>query len=111
MTTSIQQSIFLQNFAKLILWTFSQGWVVTAGELFRCQEMQDIYLQKGLTKTSHSKHQDKMAGDLNLFVNGVYQSNREAYKPLAQYWKSLNPDNKAGYDWGWDANHFEYNPK
>ena len=110
MSTSSQQALFLQNFAKLILWVFDQGWTVTAGELLRTPEMQEIYLKKGLTKVAHSKHQDKMAGDLNLFIDGVYQSGREAYKPLAIYWKTLNPGNNAGYDWGWDANHFEFSP-
>ncbi|QEE51038.1 M15 family metallopeptidase [Flavobacterium alkalisoli] len=105
-----KQSIFLKNVALLILWAYENGYELTAGELLRTEEQQQIYLKKGLTKTTHSRHQDKLAIDLNLFVNGVYQSQREPYKPLAEKWKSLHPDNVAGYDWGWDANHFEMKP-
>ena len=102
-----KQSIFLKNFALLILWAFENGYEVTAGELFRTEEQHQINLQKGLSKAKRSKHQDRLAGDLNLFIGGKYQTTREPYRPLAEYWKSLHPDNVAGYDWGWDANHFE----
>jgi hypothetical protein len=102
-----RQSKFLKNFAKLILWAFENGYEVTAGELFRTDEQHAINVKKGLSKAARSKHQDRLAGDLNLFINGKYQTTREPYKPLADYWKSLDPNNVAGYDWGWDANHFE----
>lgn len=102
-----KQNLFLKNFALLILWANQQGYEVTAGELFRAQEQHDYNVKHKLTKAARSKHQDRLAGDLNLFVKGVYQTKREPYKPLADYWKSLHPDNVAGYDWGWDANHFE----
>jgi hypothetical protein len=111
LTLREKQSLFLFNFAKLILWINSQsGMTATAGELLRTEEMQKLYLQSGKTKAARSMHQDKLAGDLNIFINGVYQSNKEAYKGAAEYWKSLHPDNVAGYDWGWDANHFEMKP-
>lgn len=107
MTLREKQSIFLNNFAKLIIWAFANGYEVTAGELHRTDEQHAFNLKKGTTKASRSKHQDRLAGDLNLFIKGVYQTTREPYKPLAVYWKSLHPNNVAGYDWGWDANHFE----
>lgn len=102
-----RQSTFLLNVAKLISWAFENGYELTGGELYRTEEQQQIYRQKGLSKAIRSKHQDRLAIDLNLFINGVYQTTRAPYKPLAEYWKSLHPDNVAGYDWGWDANHFE----
>ena len=80
---------------------------MTGGELFRTPEQQAIYIAKGLSKTSNSKHLKRLAIDLNLFINGEYQTTREPYKPLAKFWNKLSPENKAGYDWGWDANHFE----
>ena len=103
----VLQSIFLLNVAKLIIWAFDNGFQLTAGELMRSQEQQDIYYNDGRSKVVHSRHQDRLAIDLNLFIKGVYQTNRAAYEPLALYWKSLDEDNIAGYDWGWDANHFE----
>ena len=105
-----RQSIFLLNVAKLIQWAFSQGFELTGGELLRTDEQQAIYLQTGKSKAARSRHQDKLAIDLNLFIGGIYRTDKESYKPLADYWKSLNPDNVAGYDWGWDSNHFEMKP-
>ena len=103
-----KQSKFLINLAKLILWVNEQpGWQLTGGELYRPQEMQDIYVAQGKSKTKNGKHPQRLACDLNLFINGVFQTEREAYKLLAEYWKSLDADNVAGYDWGFDANHFE----
>lgn len=102
-----KQSIFLLNVAKLIIWAFENGMELTGGELTRTDEQQAIYIKEGKSKIKRSKHQDRIAIDLNLFINGQYMTDRESYKPLAAYWKSLNAANKAGYDWGWDANHFE----
>ncbi len=102
------QSLFLQDVAKLILFAHTQkGVMLTGGELYRTAEQQAIYLAKGLTKVKLSQHQKRLAIDLNLFIDGVYQSEKEAYKFLSDYWKSLSPKNRSGYDWGWDANHFE----
>jgi hypothetical protein len=105
-----KQSIFLLNVAKLIIWSFDNGMELTAGEMYRTDEQQAIYLQQGKSKVQRSRHQDRLAVDLNLFVGGIYRTDKESYKPLATYWKSLHPDNVAGYDWGWDANHFEMKP-
>lgn len=102
-----KQSVFLLNVADLIQWAFCNGYELTGGELWRPQEMQDIYLKQGKTKVKRSKHQDRLAIDLNLFIDGKYRTANEDYKELAEYWKSLHPDNIAGYDWGWDGNHFE----
>lgn len=118
-----KQSIFILNFAKLIIWAFENGFEVTAGELLRTQDQQMLYFE-GYTlikagsnvrlakvspksKTMFSKHREKLAGDLNLFINGEYQVNTSAYAPLGEYWKSLHPENVWGGDWGFDANHFQ----
>lgn len=102
-----KQSIFLQNIAKLILWAFENGIELTGGELFRTEEQHQWNLAHGKSKAVRSKHQDRLAMDLNVFINGEYKTDKESYKALAEQWKKLNPNNVAGYDWGWDANHFE----
>lgn len=106
-----KQVIFLKNAADLIQYANSlPGYEVTGGELFRTEEQQAIYRAKGLSKARVSRHQQRLAIDLNVFVNGVYQKEAKAYEPLAIYWKKLHKDNVAGFDWGWDANHFEMKP-
>ncbi len=110
MTLREKQSTFILNVAKLIIWANERGYALTGGELLRTPEQQEIYIKTGKSKTNNSRHLQKLAIDLNLFIGGIYRTDKESYKPLADYWKSLHPDNVAGYDWDWDANHFEMKP-
>jgi hypothetical protein len=108
MTLREKQSVFIYNVAKLILYAHDTLKVdLTAGELYRTDAQQDLYIKSGATKAKRSKHQDRLAIDLNLFIDEVYQTDTKAYKALSEYWKSLNAANRAGYEWGWDGNHFE----
>lgn len=103
-----KQVMFLRNVAKLIEYsTTLPNLELTAGEMWRTAEQQAIYFSKGLSKVRRSKHQDRLAVDLNVFINGVYRTDKEAFKDLAKFWKELNPNNVSGYDWDWDYNHFE----
>jgi D-alanyl-D-alanine carboxypeptidase len=106
-----KQTIFLNNAAKLILFANElPGYEITGGELHRTKEQQAIYLAKGLSKTMNSRHLDRLAIDLNVFINGVYRTDKAAYQPLADYWRKLDPNNVSGCDWNWDYNHFEMKP-
>jgi len=123
MTLRQKQSIFLLNVSKLIQWAFNNGYELTSGELYRTTDQQLLYfhgytlekVKNGLkaikthrrSKTMNSKHLLKLAVDLNLFIDGKYKTDKESFKPLAEYWKTLHPKNKSGYDWGWDFNHFQ----
>ena len=111
MTLRQAQSVFTANVAKLINYAFSKGYELTFGEAFRTPEQQAIYLKKGLSKTSQSKHLVRLAVDFNLFVNGKLVDDGLAHADLAKYWEGLNEVNRAGYTWGWDAGHFEMNFK
>lgn len=104
------QAEFMLDVAKLVIWANDNAMRVTGGELLRTPEQQELYLKSGKSKTANSMHLQKLAIDLNLFIGGQYKTDKESYRPLADYWKSLNPNNVAGYDWGWDANHFERKP-
>jgi hypothetical protein len=103
-----KQHLFLLNVSKLINYaTTLEGYEITGGELWRTPEQQAIYLKNGKSKATISKHQERLAIDLNIFINGKWINNKEGYEPLAKYWKILHPSNTSGYDWGWDFNHFE----
>lgn len=104
-----KQELFLLNAARLIIWANEQGYHVRPGELMRTVEQQKMYVQQGKSKTMNSRHIQKLAIDLYL-VHNMKLAPRAMYAPLAKYWKSLHPDNVAGFDWGWDANHFEMKP-
>lgn len=118
-----KQSIFALNISKLIIWAFDNGYETTKGEALRTHDQQLLHF-RGYTlmvigsalklaktspksKTMDSYHLKKLAEDINLFVEGEYVSDKESFKPLAEYWKTLHPDNVSGYDWGWDFNHFQ----
>ena len=49
MTLRLQQELFLQDVAKLIVFIFSTGFTATGGELYRPDEMQKIYFDSGLS--------------------------------------------------------------
>lgn len=103
-----KQTLFLANVSKLINYANSlPGYEITGGELWRTPEQQAIYLSKGMSKTKFSKHQDRLAIDINVFIDGVYRTDKAAFAPLAKYWKELDSNNVSGFDWNWDYNHFQ----
>lgn len=107
MTTLLtRQQEFSRDLSRLIQWCNSIGIQVTIGEVLRTKEQQQIYYNKGLSKTLKSKHLLKLAADLYFFVEEKQITGKDLEK-IAAYWKSLSPKNVAGYYWGWDHNHFE----
>jgi len=107
MTLRQKQSLFAQMVARLINWAFENGYEVTLGEAFRTDEQQEIYFRGGETTVKRSKHQDRLAIDLNLFIDGKYQTSSKAYAPLGGFWKDMG--GIWGGDWkGFpDGNHME----
>ena len=59
------------------------------------------------TKTLFSKHTERLAMDLNVFVDGSLTYDADKIRPLGEYWESLSDDNVWGGSWGWDAGHFQ----
>jgi len=95
------QQIFTLNIAKLIIWAYAHGYKITLGE---------GYDDDGVGHSKNSLHYSRLAQDINLFKDGVYLKDTEAYRPLGEYWKSLSD---AGYECCWggdfknkDGNHF-----
>lgn len=106
MTLAETQADFLRNVARLILWCEGTPYRVTGGELYRTPDQAAIYARqgKGILNSNHTR---RLAIDLNLFVNGVYVTDSDAYKPLAEFWKGMHPDNVWGGDFKRrDGNHF-----
>lgn len=105
MTLSEKQQLFTVLIANLIHWADSKGYRLTFGEAFRTPEQAAMNAKKG-SGITNSLHTQRLAVDFNLFINGVYQTQTEAYRPLGEYWESL------GGSWGGrftsrpDGNHF-----
>lgn len=106
-----EQADFLLDVAKLIQWATQEGFTVTAGELYRSLEQQQIYFKTGRSKTLESQHMKRLAIDLNFFVNGKLTWSKDILAPVGAYWESLNPNNRWGGNFKslCDTPHFERN--
>ena len=112
MGLSQSQIRFAELTGKLINYIYSiPGYGVTFGEAYRTPEQAAIYAKEG-KGIKESLHTERLAIDLNFFIRGFYQSNTSEYKPLGDYWKSLDPGCRWGRDFKSrpDGNHFEYRP-
>ena len=107
MVLSQKQALFSVLVAKLILFAHSKGWALTFGEAYRSPEeaARLAAAGKGIAQSLHTK---RLAVDLNLFINGVYQTDSAAYKPLGEWWEAQSTE---AYECAWggrfkDGNHF-----
>jgi hypothetical protein len=91
-----EQAAFLLDMCKLIQKATELGFVVTAGELYRTPEQQQIHMRAGRSKTMNSLHLSRRAVDLNFFKDGKLCYDKAALAPLGAYWESLNPLNSWG---------------
>jgi hypothetical protein len=91
-----EQAAFLLDVCRLINKATELGLVVTAGELFRTAEQQQIYVKTGRSKTMNSLHLQRRAVDLNFFVDGKLTYDKKVLEPLGAYWESLHPLNSWG---------------
>ena len=65
-----EQASFLLDVCLLINKATEMGFQVTAGELYRTPEQQEIYVKTGRSRTMNSLHLQRRAVDLNFFKNG-----------------------------------------
>jgi len=95
--TQKKQSKFARMYARLILHAEILGYEVTLGDTFRDDRATFPY------EEAPRLHHLKLAGDLNLFKDGVYLSTFDDHLPLGLYWESI------GGSWGGrfhDPNHY-----
>jgi hypothetical protein len=90
MTLGEKQRLFVKLLGKLFTWAYENGYELTLGEATRTKEQAEIYAAKG-TGLKNSNHLIRLAIDLNLFIGGEYRTDSESYRPLGDYWISLDP--------------------
>jgi len=105
-TLGQKQRRFTRLVGLLIEWAYKQGYELTFGDAYRSPEQakQNAATGKGII---NSLHCERLAIDVNLFIDGVYQTDSAAYEPLGAFWESLGSD----CAWGGrfkrpDGNHF-----
>lgn len=99
-----KQSLFAHLVAELILAAYDKGYAVTLGEAYRSPEeaARLAKLGKGIKASLHTQ---RLAIDLNLFLNGTYLTNTNAYHPLGEWWEQQHELCRWGGRFG-DGNHF-----
>lgn len=100
MMLSHKQQLFARLLAQLITFIFTHpSWAVTLGEGFNAQRQGHM---------ADSLHYEKLAQDLNLFVEGHYvTSGHPVWDEIGACWKGMHPLARWGGDFhARDYNHF-----
>ena len=117
MSLSKKQIEFTHKVGVLIVAAYEMGYELTLGHVWRDTETQKRYVAQGLSETMNSKHLDRLAVDLNLFIDGQYMKDGAAYRTLGELWEKLGgrwggrfkiPVQDYDTRIGVDANHFEW---
>jgi len=110
MTEGQLQEEFARCLGLLLVWAYQQrGYGIRGGEWWRPQVTADYYASTG-AGIKGSVHEEKLAVDLTLTLDGVVQPDTPAYSALGTYWKSLHPSARWGGDFVHrpDGNHFSF---
>jgi hypothetical protein len=91
-----EQAAFLLDMCRLVQHATSLGFTLTAGELYRTPEQQEIYVKTGRSQTMNSLHLQRLAVDFNIFKDGKLVGDKNVLSPLGAYWESLHPLNSWG---------------
>ena len=102
------QRIFARRIPRLIDYINDNGYECTLGDAYRDPRSHGELGAKIAYGRRWSAHKQRLAIDLNLHLDGVYQTTTEAHRPFGEYWVSLDPDNHV---WGGefqDGNHYSF---
>ena len=99
MTLSETQAEFAQDIAFLIqhINAYEGGiYYCTFGDAYRDPRSHGKMGDKGVYGRPYSAHKQRLAVDLNLYKNGVWQRSTKAHEPFGKYWEALNENNVWG---------------
>lgn len=108
MTLRQKQSAFAQCAAALILQMGRSGYEVTFGETYRSPETAALNAKKG-SGIANSLHTQRLAIDLNLFLNGKYLTTTEDHRIFGEWWEAYGVKLGLPLRWGGrfkDSNHY-----
>ena len=103
-----KQRQFAFHVHQLIQHIYAMGYEVTLGDAFRDKRALGERGDEGPYGRNASAHKQRLAIDLNLFVDNQWIRATAPYKPFGTYWKALHKDNEWGGDFPGkgDGNHF-----
>ena len=124
-----KQFQFSRFLGQLFMWMSEQGinWVV--GDCYRNTEKlacphcgrehsyQEMLVYNKRSKTMKSKHADRLAIDITIFIDGQPQWKGEAYRAMGEHWEKISggkwggrfgvPVDLQSTNVGWDPFHVE----
>lgn len=108
MRLSDHQAAFSADLAYIVAWAPNgvPGARIRVLEVKRHEIMQRIYVMAGRSGTMDSFHLEATAADIALDIDGEYQTQTEAYRPIGARWEALSVYNRWGGRFG-DGNHLE----
>ena len=99
MTLREKQSLFARMFPRLLLHFELLGFETTIGKVY---ESRASARDRG---SPRSLHPLKIAADINLFIDGIYQRSTKAHEQAGIFWESLHPLARWGGRFK-DGNHY-----
>jgi hypothetical protein len=104
MTLLDMQILFGRLYGTLLVHITTSGFDYTLDWVYRPPEVAAYYASLGIG-IRHSEHTIKLAGDINLFKNGIWLRNTEDHRPFGEWWEHQNPLCMWGGRFG-DGNHY-----
>ena len=102
-----KQREFAYHVTQLIQHIYAMGYEVTLGDAYRDPRSHGKIGEKGPYGRSVSAHKQRLAIDLNLFIDNSWITETEPHRQFGTYWKALNRENEWGGDFTpADGNHY-----
>lgn len=105
MTLGEKQKAFARLVARLLDRAHELGYEVTLGDAFRDPRVHGALGVKLGYGHPKSAHKQRLAIDLNLFKDGVFQTSTAAHQELGEWWEKQHPDARWGGRFQ-DGNHY-----
>lgn len=107
MTLGHKQRLFSRLIAELIIWAYDHGYEVSFGDAYRDPRVFGAIGEKKGYGHSKSAHKNRLAVDLNLFLDGKYLNRTIDHKTLGEKWESMHPLCVWGGRFN-DGNHYSF---
>jgi hypothetical protein len=105
MTLGEKQRLFARLVPRLIDKAHALGFECTLGDAFRDPRVHGALGIKLGYGHARSAHKNKLAIDLNLFLDGVYLPGSESHRVLGEWWEKQHELARWGGRFG-DGNHY-----
>ena len=99
------QREFTIDVADLIQFIYDSGYECTLGDAYRDPRSHGEMGKQTAYGRTTSAHKQRLAIDLNLYLNGEYLTTTEAHRPFGEYWKLIRSEHRWGGDFN-DGNHY-----